>query len=143
MGTCNYTTQKGFDLYTFDTEYINELQYELDITDTYREATQLADILSEDLIFHRIEIGSGYYSGIQTLIDHLEWHNYYDTIEDMDNSDCQYYFDMCRSKAIAKYYAEINKINNKILPKFKELGFEHIRCVGVFSNGEAIYERVA
>ena len=50
---------------------------------------------------------------------------------------------MCRSIAIRKYKAEINRINKKLLPLFeKELGFDHIRCIGVFSNGEAIYERV-
>lgn len=155
MGTCNYITQKDFDLYTveyskptqeeiedymietgemFDEDFDREIFYD----DTCREAERLARELSKELMFHDIEITSGYYSGIQTYIK-----EYYDDIEQLDNEDCHYHFDMCRSIAIRKYKAEVNKINKKLLPLFeKELGFDHIRCIGVFSNGEAIYERV-
>lgn len=155
MGTCNYIIQKDFDLYiieyssstqeeienfimetgeVFDEDFDSEMFY----YNTYREAEILARELSEELMFHNIEIACGHYTGIQTYIK-----EYYKNIDLLNNEDCYYYFDMCRSKAIRKYKAEINKINKKLLPLFeKELGFDHIRCIGVFSNGEAIYERV-
>ena len=159
MGTCNYITQSNFDLYTikyssptqeeienymietgemFDEDFDSEIFYH----DIYREAKQLAARLTNELIFYEINIGFGYYDGLQTFVKTGDW-NYYDNIEGMDNDACKYYFGMCRSKAIRKHKAEVNKINKKLLPLFeKKLGFNHIRCIGVFSNGEAIYERV-
>ena len=159
MGTCNYITQSNFDLYTiqyskptqeeienfmittgemFDEDFDSELFYH----DIYREAKQLAARLTNELIFYEINIGFGYYYGLQTFVKTGDW-DYYDDVEDMDNDACKYYFGMCRSKAIRKYKSEVNRINKKLLPLFKkELGFDHIRCIGVFSNGEAIYERV-
>lgn len=159
MGTCNYISQNNFDLYVIsyevDEEYIKEYEevngYEFDeewdcqifYEDIYREAERLANKLNEELMFYQIEIRSGYYDGLQTIIQGTDWYDSYYDIEDVSNDDCHYYFDMCRSKAIRKHNAEVNKINKKLLPLFeKELGFDHIRCIGVFSNGEAVYERV-
>ena len=160
MSTCNYISQDDFDLYIIeydvDEEYIKEYEEENECEfdeewdcqifydDIYREAERLANKLNEELIFYQIVIESGYYCGLQTIIKGTDWNDYYFEIEDIDNEDSHYYFDMCRSKAIRKHNAEINKINRKLLPLFeKELGFDHIRCIGVFSNGEAVYERVA
>lgn len=159
MGTCNYISQDKFDLYIttyeVDEEYIKEYEevngYEFDeewdsqifYEDIYMEAERLANKLNEELMFYQIEIRSGYYDGLQTIIQGTDWYDSYYDIEDVSNDDCHYYFDMCRSKAIRKHNAEVNKINKKLLPLFeKELGFDHIRCIGVFSNGEAVYERV-
>lgn len=159
MGTCNYITQSDFDLYTieyksptqeeiedfmietgeiFDEDFDSEMFY----YDTYKNAEWLAERINKELTFYKIRIACGYYDGIQTIVEQTDW-NYYNNVEDMDNDACKYYFGMCRSIAIRKYKAEINKINKKLLPLFeKELGFNRIRCIGVFSNGEAIYERV-
>lgn len=159
MGTCNYKTQDKFDLYVttyeVDEEYIKqcekenghefdgELDRQIFYEDIYMEAERLADKLNKELMFYQIEIRDGYYDGLQTIIQGTDWCDGFYNIEDMSNYDCHYYFDMCRSKAIRKHNTEVNKINKKLLPLFKkELGFEHIKCIGVFSNGEAIYERV-
>lgn len=145
MGTCNYTTQNDFDLYIYD-EYLDETldidkaraNYDFNMAHICEEAERLAVKLSSILTFHDIQIKCGYYAGIQTYIQ-----KYHHNIEQLDNEDCQYYYGMCRSKTIRKYSAEVNKINKKLLPLFqKELGFNRIRCIGVFSNGEAIYEKV-
>ena len=150
MGTCNFVTQSDFDLYIYDEDLDDTLDEDTAINDydfsmacVYEESKRLAKELSKELMFHDIEIKSGYYTGIQTIIQPTDWYDGYNNVEDISNDDCHYYFDMCRSKAIRKYKAEVKRINKKLLPKFKtELGFDHIKCVGVFSNGEAIYERV-
>ena len=140
MGACNYITQSDFDLYITE-EVGNETYDELEFI--YREADRLASRLNKELTFYRITIIDGYYYGLQTHVKFKDGPDYSYDIEELNNEDCQYYFGMCRSKAIRKYKAEVNKINKKLLPLFeKELGFDHIRCIGVFSNGEAIYERV-
>lgn len=158
MGTCNYKSQSKFDLYVttyeVDKEYIRQYEeengYKFDeefdrqifYKNIYMEAEQLADKFNEELMFYQIKISSGYYDGLQTFVEQTDW-NYYNNVEDMDNDACRYYFGMCRSIAIRKHNAEVNRINKKLLPLFKkELGFDHIKCIGVFSNGEAIYERV-
>lgn len=145
MSTCNFVTQSDFNLYIYDEDLDDTLdkreavaQYVLNMEDTFIQSEQLAGELNKKLIFHDIEIETGYYTGIQTYIK-----KYYEDIEQLDNEDCHYHFDMCRSKALRKYKAEVKRINKRLLPKFKtELGFEQIKLVGVFSNGEAVYQRV-
>lgn len=140
MGTCNYTTQKDFDLYITE-EVGNETYEELELI--YNEAKWLATSLNNELTFYKIIITEGYYVGLQTFIQGTEWQIQTECFEELSNEDCHYYFGMCRSKAIRKHKVEVNKINKKLLPLFKKkLNFDHIRCIGVFSNGEAIYEKV-
>lgn len=140
MGTCNYISQKDFDLYITE-EVGNETYEELELI--YNEAKWLATSLNNELTFYKIIITEGYYVGLQTFIQGTEWQIQTEHFEELNNEGCHYYFGMCRSEAIRKHNAEVNKINKKLLPLFeKELGFDHIKCVGVFSNGEAIYERV-
>lgn len=150
MGTCNFVTQSDFDLYIYDEDLDDTLDedtaingYDFSMACVYEESIRLAKELSKDLMFYNIEIRCGYYTGIQTQLVATDWQAQVECFEQLDNEDCHYYFDMCRSKALRKHKAEVNKINKKLLPLFeKELGFDHIRCIGVFSNGEAIYERV-
>lgn len=160
MGTCNYITQKDFDLYTTEYSrltqeeiedfiietgeiYDEELERQVFYEDKYRQANRLADKINKELIFYNICIKDGYYEGFQTIIYGTNWQYSFHHIEELNNKDCQYFFGMCRSKVIRKHRAEVNRINKKLLPLFKkELGFNRIRCIGVFSNGEAIYERV-
>lgn len=150
MSTCNFVTQSDFDLYIYDEDLDDTLDedtainnYDFSMACVYEESKRLAKEFNKELMFYQIEIRSGYYCGLQTIIQPTDWYHGYNNVEDISNDDCHYYFDMCRSKAIRKHKAEVNKINKKLLPLFKkEIGFDHIRCIGVFSNGEAIYERV-
>ena len=57
------------------------------------------------LNFHELTFKSGYYTGIQLYVEEKE------NPHELDNEDCKYYYDMCRSVAIRKYDAEIRKIN--------------------------------
>lgn len=88
-----------------------------------------------DLTFFEVVLRSGYYSGIQTLVKCK------DNPHDLGNDDCRYYWDMCRSKAIRKFDAEERKVV-KFLKSLTSIGLKEIVCVGIFSNGEAIYQYV-
>lgn len=131
MGTCNFYNQHNFDLWVIDADgdddefFWDDLQLDFD-----HELKAMPD-----LIFHKLSLKSGYYSGVQILVDEIENPN------DLDNYDCKNTFDLCKSQAVRLYNAEVERINKKILPKFKEAGFFKINCVGVFSNGEAIYAK--
>ena len=107
--------------------------------------------LGKDLNFYEIELKDGYYDGLQfyvKLADNdiysMYGNNLQGIIDDIDNEDTRYYFDMCKSEFKRKITQEVNFINKKVMPLLaRYTGFEHYNCVGIFSNGEAIYEKVS
>lgn len=112
----------------------NESFYE-DIYNGYDGFKELMENFNDTLTFHELQFKSGYYAGVQIYVEEKD-----ENPHELDNEDCKYYYDMCRSVAIRKYDAEIRKIN-KWMDKFAtEYGWMELHCVGIFSNGEAIYE---
>lgn len=89
---------------------------------------------NDELTFHEITFKSGYYEGVQLFVEEK------DNPHELDNEDCNYYYDMCRSKAIRKYDAELRKINRFMDKVATQYGWKELHCLGVFSNGEAIYQ---
>lgn len=102
----------------------------------WNKIASLMDELNRDLLFHKVEMRSGYYTGVQFYVE--TEHNLNE--EDYSNDDCHYYFDCCRSVAYRKYAAEVRKINRKLAAWGKEYGFQEYVCVARFSNGEAWYD---
>ena len=105
----------------------------------YEEWDEITNELAEfnrDLLFHKVELRSGYYTGIQFYVD-VE-HDL--GTEDYSNDDCHYYFDCRRSVAYRKYVAEVRKINRKLTELGKQYGFQEYVCTMRFSNGEAWFE---
>lgn len=49
---------------------------------------------------------------------------------------------MSRSRAHCMFYAERVKINRCLAELAYQHGMDELICVGVFSNGEAVYRRV-
>lgn len=128
MSTCNFHNQSNFDLWVISSDDDDDFFWDdLQINFNY-------EIKNIPLTFHKIELKSGHYSGVQIFFEEIQ------NPHELDNYDCRYYFDMYKSEAVKKYDAEIKRINKTILPKFKDIGFFKINCIGVFSNGEAIYE---
>lgn len=92
-----------------------------------------------ELQFFEITLKDGYYGGLQFYIEETENMACLD-IDNLNNEDTRYYFDMCKSEFLRKYNSEVNFINKKLLPKLAAyFGFEEYCCAGIFSNGEAIY----
>lgn len=114
--------------------------------DTVNEAI---DEVNSELSFFRISLKSGYYAHAQfyvTLTDHADSAGF--TAEafdfsDVENEDTHYYFDCCRSVAIRKFEREQRKVEKALENLANEYGFEKLSCVGIFSNGEAVYERAS
>jgi hypothetical protein len=96
-----------------------------------------------DLIFHKIELKDGYYSGVQFYCETKDFDEDKDGELDIDNDEAHYYYDMCRSQARRKYKSEINKIN-KILKKIaRNYEFDAYGISARFSNGETWYTKIA
>lgn len=95
--------------------------------------------INDELDFFTVELKSGYYCGVQFDV------NFNDRIGDpegLDNEDAHYYFDCCRSEMLKRYKRERRKLGKALETLARDHGFDKLVCVGIFSNGEAIYERV-
>lgn len=112
----------------------NDIFYE-DIFDGADGFKHEMEKFNYSLTFHRLELKSGYYDGVQIYVEELA-----EMPHILDNDDCHYYYDMCRSQAIRKYEAEVRKINKWMEKVATGYGWRKLHCLGVFSNGEAIYQ---
>lgn len=165
MSCPNFETQRDFDLFVFsvdmpDDDYIKDwadanecdvedfdfydfadMEYRCEIDNFKWELKHALNHFKRSLQWHEITLKNGYYDGIQMYVEETTgWCD----VEDMTNEDTRYEFDMCRSEFLRKYRSEQNFINNKLLPYIAErTGFRKLNCLGVFSNGEAVYEYAA
>lgn len=123
-------------------ESIYEREYR-DIIDNFSETIDdILHTLKRELQFFEVTLKDGYYYGLQFYVEETGDMRYID-VEDVDNEETRYYYDMCKSEFLRKYNSEINFINKKLLPKLaKFFSFEEYYCGGVFSNGEALYYKV-
>ncbi len=106
-----------------------------DILEGYDGFKGLMEELNDSLTFHEVQFKSGYYDGLQLFVEEKE-----ENPHELDNEDCRYYYDMCRSQAVRKYDAEIRKINRWMEKTAVEYGWRKLYCLGIFSNGEAVYQ---
>lgn len=103
------------------------------------EITAEMNEFNRGLLFHELSMKSGYYYGVQFIVEtehDLEEYDY-------DNDECHYYFDCCRSVAYRKYAAEVRKINRWMAKLAKRYGFDELVCTARFSNGEAHFSKVS
>ena len=128
-------------------ESIYEREYR-DIVDNFSETVHdILHTLKRELNFFEVTLKDGYYYGLQFYVEETGYLKDYictgNIEENVTNEDTRYYYDMCKSEFLRKYYSEINFINKKLLPKLaKFFGFEEYYCGGIFSNGEALYYKV-
>lgn len=154
MSTPNFYTQRNFNLYVKVFEPMTEEEYQMeeldygyeeameaereffyqDISEGYDGFKTVMENFNDSLTFHNVELRGGYYDGVQLYVEEKE------SPHELDNEDCRYYYDMCRSNAIRKYDAEVRKINKWMEKTAVEYGWRKLHCLGVFSNGEAIYQ---
>ena len=114
-----------------------------DIIDNFSETVNdILHTLKRELQFFEVTLKDGYYCGLQFYVEETGNMSYID-VENVNNEDTRYYYDMCKSEFLRKYYSEINFINKKLMPKLaKFFNFEEYYCGGIFSNGEAVYYKV-
>lgn len=133
MATANFVTTKNFPIVCIDDETLGGLYF--DYADMEDDVEGFLEAL--DLKFHRAKVLAGYYEGAQIVFEEIHDPN------EMDNDDTRHYFDMCRSKAIRAYDAEIRKINRRIDKFCKEGVWEKLGVVGHFSDGSCVYEKIS
>lgn len=150
MSTANFYTQKHFDLWACDDSLFCETDDEgeefysnLLYLDWSGELERELDDFNDSLTFYRLTIEPGYYVGAQILVQSVHENGYASLAdwmpENLDNSECWYYWDMNRSTAIRRHKSEVNKINRYMAKNMPSWGLQHLVLGGRFSNGEAIY----
>ena len=170
MSTPNYKTQPFFNLYANDHSFLiypyaidpNTDDYLLDDNGDYvidYDAEPMFDSdyfnvcldytnkhLNSKLAFFTITFEDGHYSGVQTYItpkyqdfdplDYLQYPQYYDPQQLFRDFGYNTYI------LKRKIQAEINLINNKLLPQLHNTFlFDKLHIYAQFSNGETIYTK--
>lgn len=129
MGAANFYTMEDFPLYVIDPE-------ETDFDFLFEELETEADRKNEDLLFHKISVRSGYYTGMQFFVETVG-----EIPEDCDNNECHYNWNMFRSVAIRKYEAEQRKIRCWMKQTAQYYSMTCLEVSGRFSNGETLCRR--
>lgn len=127
MATGNFVTTKFFPIVAMTNEEWEETRFDF---------PWILDAVNENFLFFRARFQDGYYEGVQLIFDELY------NPEEMDNEDTRYEFDLCRSVAIRKYHAEINKINRMIDKLCKETEWCKYGVSARFSSGETWYSKI-
>ena len=130
MATCNFETSEHFPIVAMTDEEWEDTGYD------YDDSVTIIDFMNEQLTFFKAKFQAGYYEGVQLLFDELY------NPEEMDNEETRYEFDLCRSRAIRKYHAEINKINRMIDKLCKKDLWNKYGVTARFSNGETWYSKI-
>lgn len=155
MAASNFKYQENFDLWAADfsiplypiNEETGEEDENADPVDylfdhyEYDRAAEKIDELNKTLKFFKLCLWDGYYAGTQLGVDDSE-------------APDEWYFQHYSQYAVADYgvnsyilrrmiNAERKRINNILLPLFKEYGFDKYGITAHFSNGETWYSRVA
>lgn len=135
--------------YEYNYENESETDYEIEFDNAKHEIKRA--LIKFNITLFNIEVRSGYYDGLELIVtSDISGLNVDDITntkylkENYDNDDMRYYFGHLadyKSRIIPKIKAEIKRMDKKVLPYIAEnTGFRKINCIGVFSNGEAIYE---
>lgn len=127
MATGNFVTTKLFPIVAMTDEEWEEAPFDY---------PWVLDAINEALMFFKARLEAGYYEGVQMIFD--EEYN----PEEMDNEETRYQFGLCRSVAIRKYHAEINKINRIIDKLCKDYLWSKYEVAARFSNGETWYNKI-
>lgn len=153
MATSNFLYQENFDLWAVDFSIpvypLDERGEEMTdkdpvdyFTDNYavEEAEKKINEANKQLKFYRLSLRDGYYAGTQIEVNG-------DDAPDEWWIDSKY-FDF-NEYGVNRYIlrrmlkAEQRRINEKILPLFKSIGFEKYGISARFSNGETWYSKIA
>lgn len=127
MAAGNFVTTKLFPIVAMTDEEWEEAPFDY---------PWVLDAINDTLMFFKARLKAGYYEGVQMIFD--EEYN----PEEMDNEETRYQFDLCRSRVIRKYHAEINKINRLIDKLCKDYLWNKYGVTARFSNGETWYSKI-
>lgn len=143
MSTANFRElEHDLPFYVLDTSELDEW----DQSDIYDQVSSwLNQVNDEELNLFELSIISGYYTGLQLFAQvrpHRSRYTYSGSeLEDFDDEDsyCLFGYED-HNELMLVYEKERQYIAQLFEQVAADYGFIHIRCIGHFSNGEALYE---
>ena len=158
MATNNFRTQDNFPLFCtryFDGyEYENEETGEIEFCESdyyeFEQAEKMLEQFNAELSYYHIRLESGYYSGVQVILETKEGVELTEDYTAKDWNDNRkeyrnyygyhYEFDMPYSLRIKAEQRERRKIEQYCRTVLKDYyDFDEYVCTARFSNGEALY----
>lgn len=159
MSTANFVTMKNFPLWVksdLDFCYLTLADNDEETDETYfdefyqscfiDDVTEELESLTENLTFFKCRVVSGYFTGLQILVEISKYADEAGFTENggeyADDDSCDYYLDMTLAEAEKAFREEVIKVNEALETIGKSNDMTKIACIGVFSNGEAIYKTI-
>ena len=142
MSTANFRQlEHDIPLYILNDSELDELE-RYDIAQAIFEDVEE---LNQPLDLFMVQSMSGYYCGLQ-LFACVNFFGYEYSAEELDDFDDEEipWYTACENKQefMKLYDKELQTIREGFKRIADNYGMTQIRCVGIFSNGEAIYEEV-
>ena len=127
---------------SFDDEKYSSDIYEEEINTFCESLQDDLDDFNHKISHFRVSLKSGYYNGFQFDVEETDNYYNYETIKDIDDEDANYYYGMTAKDIKAEFESDLDKIR-KLLESYKQSDpyLIELNCIGVFSNGEAIYKK--
>lgn len=142
MSTANFRTiDHDIPLYVLDTSELDNEEIDFVGQNIFDELNHF----NLDLDLFRVELRSGYYTGLQ-LFARIQFNGFdysAEEIANFDDDDADYYTCCYTAEELMQLYEhERQLISQKFELLAADWGLLHLRCFDVFSNGSAVYEEV-
>ena len=96
---------------------------------------------NSELKHFELKLEDGYYVGVQYDIEETDSYNDYETIQDITDEDADYYYGLSAKEVKAEFENDLTKIREFLKKQVNAPYVIELNCVGVLSNGEAIYKK--
>lgn len=143
MSTANFRElEHDLPFYALDTSELDDWEQ----SDIYDQVSSWLNQVNKELEIFELSALSGYYTGLQ-LFAHVELCGYdysADEIAAFEDEDVPYYTPCETAKELMELYEKERQYIAQLFEQVAaDYGFIRIRCIGHFSNGEALYEEVS
>lgn len=145
MSTANFRElEHDLPFYALDTSELDDWEQ----SDIYDQVSSwLNQVNDEELNLFELSIISGYYTGLQLYAQvrscHFAAPYTREELEELDDEDSYYLFGYEDHNELMQVYEKERKYIAQLFEQVAaDYGFIRIRCIGHFSNGEALYEEV-
>lgn len=120
-----------------EVEYMSEYD-PYTVREELDEIQDAMDELNEELLFHKLSVQDGYYSGVQFFVESTD----VEDIAELDDEDCFDEYGCNTAELRRKYPEEVERVKSKLKELAGCYGYKAYDCVAIFSNGEAVYKEV-
>lgn len=139
MGNDFEQRKKDFEQENDDEYTENHYLAEIDDMEIPQREEELNDF-NTGLKHFELKLESGYYQGVQYDIEETDSYNDYESIQDITDEDANYYYGLSAKEVKAEFENDLAKIREFLQKQVNSPYVIELNCMGIFSNGEAIYK---